>query len=275
MAKAKKTNGIQAVVDNYANGIVRRGVLREQTSKNEQGIAQSGDAIRTHVLATSPTSPVAYLAKNGRTLIVEPSEGIRTIEPGALKAPELPPPPTAEVADSVAELLSKGLVAEAQRLITESLTGGAEANTAQTATEQHLKSERILSDMVRRTWKESNLAEMYGSGGNAFRLSFVVPHGAQVRDFWNRQYETQRPAIELETFKSATMGPIKMSRRARSLLLENRNVVQAAIVNRDYNAKGMIVSKSRGQIAGYISELEQRVNDLTAKLAGATGATNV
>lgn len=256
MAKAKKTNGIQAVVDNYAAGVVRRGVLRDQTSKNELGIAQSGDTINTHVLATNPTSPVAYLAKNGRTLIVEPNQGIRTIEPGALKAPELPAPPTAEIADSVAELLANGCAEEAQRLIRESLTNG-NGVQANTATAQALKQDyaHIENRILAHAMEDANT---YGLGFLRISPRRWAP------------LPPLRPAIELETFKSATMGPIRMSRRARGLLLENRNAVQAAIVNRDYNAKGMVVSKSRGQLAGYISELEQRVNELTAKLQGGT-----
>lgn len=263
MAKAKKTNTtIQTTVDSYAAGIVRRGVLQVQTQKNEAAIRENGSAIRAHVKATGVEGQVAYQAKNGRTLLVNPFDQwnpIHTIEPGALKAPEAPQPPTAEVADSVAELLSKGMAAEAQRLITEAMTGGAQANTAQTATQEGTRAHEILDDIVRRNWKLSNLAEMYGSGP-FLKARLVFPHGLKY----------QPPAIEQETFKSATMGPIKMSREFRKLLLENRDAVQTAVTDRNYNARGMIVSKSRGAIAKYVSELEQRVNDLTAQLQSAT-----
>jgi len=264
MAKAKKTNAtIQTTVDSYAAGIFRRGVLQVQTQKNEAAIRENGDALRAHVKATGAEGQVAYQARNGRTLLVNPADNwnpIRTIEPGALKAPEAPQPPTAEVADSVAELLSKGMAAEAQRLITEAMTGGAQANTAQTATQVNkAQEEGILADIVRRNWKLSNLAEMYGPGP-FLKARLVFPHGLKY----------QPPAIEQETFKSATMGPIKMSREFRKLLLENRDAVQTAVTDRNYNARGMIVSKSRGAIAKYVSELEQRVNDLTAQLQSAT-----
>src|SRR5690606_20114316 len=76
----------------------------------------------------------------------------------------------------------------------------------------------------------------------------------------------REPATEQQTYKAATMGRIRLAKRAGELLVENREAIQRAIGSKNYNAQGMIVSKSRGRIAQYISELEQRVNRMAEEL---------
>jgi hypothetical protein len=57
-------------------------------------------------------------------------------------------------------------------------------------------------------------------------------------------------------FKSSTHGPIKVSMKARELLLANQLAAQNAITDGDYNYNNQALSRSRGELAKYISGLE-------------------
>lgn len=258
-SKTKKVPTIQKTVDQFAASMVRRVFLQEQTAANENVISETGAALVSHVAATSPAAQVAFQAKNGRTLLVPPessswrSPGIKVIAPGKLEV-EKHEPATAKVADEVAELLAKGLSAEAQKLIESVATNGAgaQANTAKTATQAGQEQgfaaieQRVMAGMVDDVW----------------RSAFSIPG---LRIMYPRLYN-KGPAIEQQTYKSATMGPIRLSKRAKELLVENRDAIQHAVGRGDYNAAGMVVSRSRGKLAQYLCELEQRVNELTAKV---------
>jgi antitoxin component of MazEF toxin-antitoxin module len=254
MAKKTKTkNPIQTAVDTYAAGIVRRAVLEAQTQKNEGVVTETGDALVKHVQATGQDE-VAFQAKNGRTLVVQPAAGfwgraIRTIEPGTLELPEQPKPATAEIADQVAGLLRDGKTEEAQHFIRKAMLN---EQATQVAPGDQIDSNPMSGIEARvhaHLSKGEQIAWTYG-----LRPRFSVRHG----------YNTEVPIQQL-TYKSATMGPIRLSKRAKDLLLENRDAVQRAIGRSDYNAQGMLVSKSRGKIAQYVSELEQKVNELTLR----------
>lgn len=266
MAKAKKTkNTIQATVDTYAAARDKEQKLHEAIRKAVGMKLEAQATLISHVKATSKLA-VAYQAANGDTLVVHPgdySAHINVVKPGAQTLPEAPKPATAAIADSVASLLAKGEVNEAQKRINEALAKSLSAG--QTATDAHnaqmaegVRVHNVLDDMVRHVWKRNNLAEMYGTG-RLFRFDFaparLYRHGQEVC-----------PAIEQQVYKSATMGPIKLSQYAKGLLLVNRDAIQTAIGRGNYNASGMAVSASRGKIAQYMSELEQRVNSLTDEL---------
>lgn len=232
MAKAKKTNTIQTTVDAYASAQDRSLKLQDALTKALVAKDEARNVLVHHVQQTG-NARVAYQAANGDTLVVTPGFAglgatVETIKPGAQKLPEPPKPATAEIADDVAKLLADGMAAEAQKRIEEALgVNGAQVNTAQTATQVHNEQEaRILAKF----------------------------------------FQSCAPKIHQRTYRSATMGPIPLSDRAKGLLVENCKAIQVAVARGDYNAADQVVSLSRGKLAQYMSELEQRVNVLTDAL---------
>lgn len=63
-----------------------------------------------------------------------------------------------------------------------------------------------------------------------------------------------------EVYKSTTHGDIALSFEGRRLMQNLRYAIQAAISNKDWHHNDNAVSKARGDIAKYISDLERRVS---------------
>lgn len=74
-----------------------------------------------------------------------------------------------------------------------------------------------------------------------------------------RKENTMKPG----PFKSSTHGPIDVSMRARELLAANQLAIQTAVGARDYNAFDQAVSRSRGELARYVGELESFAKSAT------------
>lgn len=62
--------------------------------------------------------------------------------------------------------------------------------------------------------------------------------------------------MKQETYKSSTHGPIPLSFTGRRLLENLRHAITAAIAARDWNHDNNAVSKARGELAKYMSRLE-------------------
>lgn len=260
--KTTKTATIQTTVDQYATQRQKSIKLREAMHKASQATTEAGAALIAHVKATTSGGKVAFHAANGDTLIVTPQYGgsVDTVSPGQQELPQAAEPATAGIAESVAELLSKGRVAEAQQLIIDAES--AKVNTDQTATKVAMDMESVESRVAAWMGSKSDIldAMVYGISPRLFY------HGAGRRTWKNFTDNRQTlPLIAQETYKSATLGPIKASARAKALFLVEREAISKAIKGGDYNAAGMQVSRARGEIAKYISELEQEVNDLRSK----------
>lgn len=270
--KTNKVSTIQTVVDTYASGITRRTDLMARTCKNEGVITETGNALVAHVRA-SGGARVAYHAKTGQTVLVSPQalwgNVIETIEPGAQKLPPSTGPDYSELEARIAAALKAGQLNAAGELLSNAVTEENKAASTQgkTATQAMIEG-TMIHDMVQREMagKKALLSVLYGRRPNAM----IVDESFRIPSFL--RYEA--PAIEQQTYKSATMGPIKLSKRGKDLLIENRDAIQTAVGRGNYNAAGQVVSVSRGKIAQYISELESKVNELTVKVIDATGATN-
>lgn len=264
MARKTKIATIQTTVDQYATQRQKSIKLREAMHKASQATTEAGATLIAHVKATTSGGKVAFHAANGDTLIVTPQYGgsVDTVSPGQQELPQAAEPATAGIAESVAELLSKGRVAEAQQLIIDAES--AKVNTDQTATKVALDMEGIESRVAAWMGSKSDIldAMVYGISPRLF-----VGHHGTGRRAWKNFTDNRQtlPLIAQETYKSATLGPIKASARAKALFLVEREAISKAIKGGDYNTAGMQVSRARGEIAKYISELEQEVNDLRSK----------
>jgi len=253
--KKTKTTTIQTTVDAYASAQDRSIKLRAALNKAIEAKQAAGSDLVAHVKKTTPGGKVAFHAANGDTLVVGPNSGwggliIDTVKPGAQKLPEAPKPATAAIADDVVKALLDGKADLAQKIIAEASNGvPVPGNTVEVALHGQRPAGVIIDDVMTADY------ETFAAYAAAWRSMYP-----RISRFW-------RPVIEQQTYKSATMGPIKLSRRGKDLLVGNREAIQRAVGKSDYNANGMEVSKSRGMIAQYISELEGRVNSLSSELA--------
>jgi hypothetical protein len=200
------------------------------------------------------------------------------VKPGALKAPPAPEPATASITDDVVKALLDGKAEIAQKIIAEAMLGSQANGTSsnKTATEV-LNADyagietRMMAghqlDAYAYAWK-SLQPKLDSYWRNRFVPRYFFP-GDLVGTHSGHDVQLQnlsRPAIEQRVYKSAAMGPMSLSQRAKDLLVENREAIQKAIGTGDYNADRQNVSRTRGKIAQYISELEQRVNGLSVEL---------
>lgn len=267
--KTTKVSPIQTVVDAYANGITRRSDLKARTQKNDALVSASGGELVAHVKASGAIGRVAYQAKTGQTLLVSPTSmaahwgnPIEVIEPGAQKLPpQEPKADYSELEARIAAALKAGQLNAAGELLSNAVTEENKAASTQskglTATGLQYGG-RLIDDMVQREMagKSAMLSLLYGSKAPHFYRGFDVV-----------KIPTPRvPPISQSPYKSAVLGPIPVSQKAKSLFLVEREAISTALKAGDYNAKGMQVSRARGHIAEYISELEQKVNKLQAQI---------
>lgn len=279
----KKSNTIQVQVDTYAAQRDKEIKLREAISKATQTKHAAGAALVAHVKATTPGGKVAFHAANGDTLVVSPhtssnpfwNNAIDVVKPGAQKLPE-PEKPAVDT-DAVVKALLDGKIEAAQKILNDTVANTLTIGTGahMTATEALAKQDgaqleaRMAGLDPKILWADHD-AILSDNQLDAYKYIFRRMYGFEnlprYSGFVTGRWTGSAKAIEQQTYKSATMGPIALSKRAKDLLVQNREAIQAAVGQRDYNAAGMQVSKSRGLIAQYISELEQRVNGLTAEL---------
>lgn len=233
----KKVNPIRAAVEAYIAGIALRAKLALQTDRNELRIKGAQDTLAR----VQPGATVAYTAKGGDVVEISAAGAVRIVPQGPEEMPAAPLTNVQKAADVIAALLAAGKTDEAQATLTQ-------AQIADTPFNPPTKFTFRFPD------------SLMGTG----------PVKEQTATAVDRLHMAQFPPLPqlLHRYRCAATGKAAATTtRTRDLMTAIRDATAKAITKGDYNAHGQALSRARGELVEYISELEHQVRAQQKQIA--------